>query len=122
MCVMEFFQKRKDKQITSLEILSIALGISTFSEFIANRRLIVFSDNKGAEHSTQKGRFCPHCICTLGCSRFAYVAGVARQFDQACIIHAMWLRLAVTHTAMWVTRVPTKDNIADDPSRSAKHS
>jgi len=23
----------------------------------------------------------------------------------------------VTHTAMWVTRVPTKDNIADDPSR-----
>ena len=42
---------------------------------------------------------------------------MARQFDQACIVHAIWLRLAVTHTAMWVTRVPTKDNIADDPSR-----
>lgn len=45
------------------------------------------------------------------------LTGVARQFDQACIVHAIWLRLAATHTAMWVTRVPTKDNIADDPSR-----
>ena len=52
---MNFFHSREDNQITSLEILSIALGVSTFSDMIANRRLIVFSDNKGAEGSTQKG-------------------------------------------------------------------
>ena len=61
--LMKFFRKRGDKQITSLEILAIALGISTFSDMIANRRLIVFSDNRGAERSTQKGTvtFC-HCV------------------------------------------------------------
>jgi hypothetical protein len=64
-CVMEFFQKRGDKQITSLEILSIALGISTFGDLISNRRLIVFSDNKGAEHSTQKGRASQYVACTF---------------------------------------------------------
>ena len=61
--LMQFFRKRGDKQITSLEILAIALGISTFSNMIANRRLIVFSDNVGAERSTQKGTstLC-HCV------------------------------------------------------------
>ena len=42
---------------------------------------------------------------------------MARQFDQSCVVHAIWLRLAVLRTAMWVTRVASKDNIADDPSR-----
>lgn len=73
--LMSFFKRRGDKQITSLEILAIALGISTFGHMIANRRLIVFSDNKGAERSTQKGmltlfspmwagiRSCPYVVC-----------------------------------------------------------
>ena len=52
---MQFFHKRSDGQITSLEILAIALGVSTFANSIAGRRLIVFSDNKGAEIATQKG-------------------------------------------------------------------
>lgn len=59
--LMKFFYKRGDRQITSLEILAIAFGISTFSHIIANNRLIMFSDNKGAENSTQKGNVhvCP---------------------------------------------------------------
>ena len=52
---MQFFRKRGDGQITSLEILAIALGVSTFADSIAGRRVIVFSDNKGAESATQKG-------------------------------------------------------------------
>ena len=52
---MQFFRKRGDGQITSLEILAIALGVSTFANSIAGRRLNVFSDNKGAESATQKG-------------------------------------------------------------------
>jgi hypothetical protein len=52
---MQFLRKRGDGQMTSLEILAIALGVNTFADSIAGRRLIVFSDNKGAESATQKG-------------------------------------------------------------------
>ena len=77
--VLQQFAKRDDGQITSLEILAIALGaqfcypchvpqlswlvcgvyvsgISTFGWALRGRRLLIFSDNKGAEHATQKGR------------------------------------------------------------------
>jgi hypothetical protein len=112
---MSFFRKRDDGQITSLEILAIALGVSTFGDEIAGRRLIVFSDNKGAESATQKGDTSyPFVYYTATCM---CCAGVARQFDQSCIVHSIWLRVAVLRTAMWVTRVASKDNIADDPSR-----
>ena len=53
--VLSFFRARGDKQITSLEILAIALAISTFSEEIAGKRVVMYSDNRGAERSTQKG-------------------------------------------------------------------
>ena len=53
--IMESFKKRGDKQITSLEILRIALGISTFAQQIKGRRLVAWSDNKGAEGATRKG-------------------------------------------------------------------
>ena len=45
------------------------------------------------------------------------LAGSTKQFDQNCLIHAMWKQLAVLNVSVWVERVPTKDNIADDPSR-----
>ena len=47
--------RRGDNQITSLEILSIALGISTFAKEIEGRNLIIWSDNTGAESATRKG-------------------------------------------------------------------
>ena len=46
---LEFFRTRKDNQIMGLELLSITLGITTFAEIIAGRRLIVHSDNRGSE-------------------------------------------------------------------------
>ena len=45
------------------------------------------------------------------------LAGSTKQFDQNCLIHAMWKQLAVLNVNVWVERVPSKDNIADDPSR-----
>ena len=95
--ILYSFMKREDNQITSLEILSIALGISTFAKEIAGRNLIIWSDNTGAESATRKGS--------------------TKQFDQNCLIHTMWKQLAVLNVNVWVERVPTRDNIADLPSR-----
>ena len=53
--ILNSFMKRGDNQITSLEILSIALGISTFANEIAGRNLIIWSGNTGAESATRKG-------------------------------------------------------------------
>ena len=49
---------------------------------IAGRRLVVYSDNTGAEAATRSGS--------------------ARSFDHACMTHAMWKKLALIGTALWV--------------------
>ena len=46
-----------DRHIMSLELASIALGISTFAEEIRGRNVVVWSDNKGAEGAATKGMF-----------------------------------------------------------------
>ena len=43
--------------------------------------------------------------------------GLAKSQDHNRIIHAMWLMAAKLNWALWVGRVGTHDNIADDPSR-----
>ena len=48
---MRRFQQREDKQITSLEILAIAVGLSTFEVELTGRKVILWSDNSGAEVS-----------------------------------------------------------------------
>ena len=48
---MESFQQRCDNQITTLEILAISVGLSTFCDKLAGRKVIVFGDNTGAEVS-----------------------------------------------------------------------
>ena len=50
--IMAQFGQRCDKQITSLEMVAIALGLSTFAPFLHKRKVIVYSDNKGAEACT----------------------------------------------------------------------
>ena len=56
--IMRWFQSRADGQITSLEILAIAVGMSTFSEELAGRKVIVYSDNTGAEVRVSYHRIC----------------------------------------------------------------
>ena len=53
--VVNFFQKRSDNQIMSLELLSLALGMSTLATQIASQRVRMFSDNVGAEKAFAKG-------------------------------------------------------------------
>ena len=43
------FQRRSDNQITTLEILAVSVGLSSFADLIRERRVVLYSDNKGAE-------------------------------------------------------------------------
>ena len=47
--IMNAFEERADNQIMTLEILAISVGLSTFAAELRGRKVIVFSDNKGAE-------------------------------------------------------------------------
>ena len=81
----------------ALELLSISLGLCTFKDKLANRKVVVHSDNTGAEAAARKGS--------------------AKHWDHAEIVHAQWLHAAVNHMFLYIKRVPTDDNIADLPSR-----
>ena len=45
------------------------------------------------------------------------MTGRSKSFDHNCLVHAMWKRFAEVQICVWVERVPTAVNIADDPSR-----
>ena len=45
--------QRQDNQIMALEILAISTGLSTFQGLLKGRKVIIYSDNKGAEVSLQ---------------------------------------------------------------------
>ena len=75
---------------------------------------MIWSDNTGAEHSFKKGarRVRAQKECTQ-----VLLAGTAKQFDHCSLIHAMWKHLLQLGTEVHVMRVPTDDNVADNPSR-----
>ena len=47
--VMSRFRARGDRQITSLEMLAISVGLSTFEAELSGRKIVLWSDNTGAE-------------------------------------------------------------------------
>ena len=47
--IMSRFGQRADKQITSLEMVALALGLSTFADSLRGRKVVLYTDNKGAE-------------------------------------------------------------------------
>ena len=53
--LMRQFKARRDKQIMTLEILAIFGALVTFQDILLHRKVAIYSDNKGAEHSTIKG-------------------------------------------------------------------
>ena len=46
---MAHFSERRDGQIMGLELLALALALSSFKQMIAGRRIVLWSDNVGAE-------------------------------------------------------------------------
>jgi hypothetical protein len=68
--IMQQFAQRADNQITTLEVLAVAVGLSTFSQWLYGRRVVVFEDNRGAEGSIRKG--------------------ASSAWDQCLLIHEIW--------------------------------
>ena len=97
--IMEQFSARNDRQITTLEILSISIGLSTFQSELKGRKVVVWSDNKGAEGTTRKG--------------------TAKAWDHCRLVHDIWSHALQNNTHIWVERVPSHDNISDSPTRDA---
>ena len=95
--LLETLRTRGDGQIMSLEILAIAFGMSTMQHLIAGQSVRVYSDNVGAERAVTNGK--------------------ARAFDHSCLIHTLWLMASELGMSLHVSRVPTKENVADLPSR-----
>ena len=95
--IMKRFVERADNQITSLEMLAISMAIATFSQELHGRKVIVWSDNSGAEAATVKG--------------------AAKAWDHNQVIHEVWYQALENRTWLWIERVPSDDNVADLPSR-----
>ena len=94
---MDNFRHRKDSQIMGLEMLAIGLGVSSFAHLISKRRVVIWSDNTGAETAVKSGK--------------------AKAFDHTCLAHCLWVQLIKLKTEVFIQRVPTEVNIADLPSR-----
>jgi len=98
--VMEWFQQRADGQITALEILAISVGLSTFSEELAGRKVVIYSDNTGAEVRRLTGA-CWEPRVTFPCQG-AVKRGSSRTWDTCCIIHEIWTMVCVVQVVVCV--------------------
>ena len=117
--VLALFKKRDDGDIMSLELLSIALGLSSFAERLAGRNVEIFSDNTGLLLLSLVAGL--HvvvfpCVCCSG-AESATRKGSSKEWDHSCIVHCIWSKALQLGTGLWISRVPSKDNISDDPSR-----
>ena len=87
--ILARFEKRGDNQIASLEILAIAMGLSTFCAEQAHRSVVVYSDNVVAEVSI-------FIISRLSARLpMPHVKGVVRRgsataYDQCALVHEIW--------------------------------
>ena len=95
--IVDRWAERADLQIMGPELLSIALALSSFEEMCAKRRVVVHSDNSGAEFCLRKG--------------------AAKRSDHCILVNAIWTHALARSMHLWIVRVGTHDNWADSPSR-----
>ena len=95
--IVQRWASRSDSQIMGLELLSIALAFSTFGHLCKKRRVIVHSDNTGAECCLRKG--------------------TAKHSDHCHIVNELWGHVSRKRMQLWIQRVGTDDNWSDSPSR-----
>ena len=91
-------------------------GLSVFRDLLKGRNVHVYSDNVGAEYALVRNR--------------------AKSWDHTCLVHGIWYRAlsqflgAVVvpsvparlkamewSVGLFISRVPSEDNLSDDPSR-----
>ena len=95
--VMNTFCARRDNQIMGQELLAVLFGLSTFLDKLHGSCVRVWIDNSGGESALLRGR--------------------ATSWDHNILVHSIWLLAAKYNFSLWIERVPSKLNIADDPSR-----
>ena len=59
------------------EIIAILLALVTFRQRLSGRKVVLYSDNEGAEYSTKKGS--------------------AKAFDHNTLIHEIWTFVVAQH-------------------------
>ncbi len=89
------------RQRGRLRHIALLAGFSVFAESLRGRNVHIHSDNTGAQHAVANGR--------------------ARQWDHTCLVHSMWLHALKLKMAVYVSRVATEVNLADEPSRERYH-
>ena len=73
------------------------VALSSFAQEMRGRRVVLYSDNTGAELSVVKGS--------------------AKAWDHNQMVHSIWTQAFEQKIRLWVERVPSKLNISDGPSR-----
>ena len=96
--LMDKLQRRSDNQIMSLETMAISVGLATFAEELRGRKVLVFSDNTGAEAAARRGS--------------------AQAWDHCEMVHGIWTQAFLNQTHVWIERVASDDNLSDLPSRT----
>ena len=87
----------RDAQIMGLELLAIVLALETFGHRLREKLVVIWTDNEAAEHALIRGG--------AGCG------------DHNRIIHGFWAAVRRLRCEICIARVPSKDNIADGPTR-----
>ena len=115
--IMQTFTQRADNQIMTLEILAISVGLSTFAEELKGRKVIVYSDNTGAEVNVALSICFLNPLVFVVSLQAASRKGRASSWDHCGLIHEIWSFCLINQTYLWIERVPSASNISDVPSR-----
>ena len=95
--LFNMFKDRSDGQICSLELCAIALALCTFDQLCRDQKVRLWSDFRRSDNATRKGS--------------------AREWDHNQVVHSIWVKAVSIRCRIRINRDPTKDNIADLPSR-----
>ena len=88
---------RRDAQIMAQEMMAAYLALNTFASHLEEKCVHLWIDNSSGEG--------------------AFRRGAAKAADHNAIAHVVWQYAAKKGMELHIHRVPTKDNIADLPSR-----
>ena len=88
---------RSDQQIVALEMWAVLLALESFAERLSGAYVKLWIDNRAGEAILRRG--------SAACE------------DHNLIAHCVWTAAYVLKVALWVERVSSEDNLADEPSR-----
>ena len=97
--------------------MALCVGLSTFADLLVGKTVVLYSDNKGAEASVSFLLLRGALLAFALCNQAATAAGRARSWDHSMLVHQIWTHAILNRMRLWVERVPSHDNISDDPSR-----